>query len=64
MVRVLACFIAFHLSFRSALTRRARSLREASSNGALMRQALRLLEILYLNSGSSKPFVEEYVDAN
>lgn len=58
MVRLLPCFIASHLSFRSALSRRARSLREASSNGALMRRALRLLEILYLNSESSEPFVE------
>lgn len=57
MVRVLPCFIASHLSFRSALSRRARSLREASFNGALMRRALRLLEILYLNPESSKLFV-------
>jgi len=27
---------------------------------ALMRQALRFLKILYLNSGSSNPFVEKY----
>lgn len=59
MVPVLACFTVSHLSFRSALSRRARSKREASSNGALMRRALRLREGIVLEF-RQLPYLQGY----